>query len=140
MKKILLFIIVHVVIIAAMNPAYAQKTGDLKAKIQKLNDKYVEATIAGDTETLMLFYTDDIIYMPNYSKMVKGIDAVRKDDEMGNEAGLKVTSMTLETLEVYDCGDMVYEIGLFDITMTMQFFHPPHQFLHNSQPGCFCFF
>jgi ketosteroid isomerase-like protein len=97
----------------------AQKSDDLKAKIEKLNEAYIKATIAGDIEATLSFYTEDIIYMPNYSKMTKGIEAMRMDEEASAEAGFKVTAMTLETLDVMDCGDLVYEIGLYEISMSM---------------------
>jgi len=119
MKKIVLLIIVCFFLIASAQPAFAQKKDDLKAKIEKLNQGYIEATIAGDIDGILSYLTDDFIYMPNYSKMTRGIEAARADEEATQEAGLKVLDFTLTTLDVYDCGDLVYEIGLYTIKMEM---------------------
>jgi ketosteroid isomerase-like protein len=95
------------------------KAGDLKAKVQALNDKMARAMVAGDNETVYSMYADDIVLMPNYSPMVRGLKAIKEGDDEMEEAGVKITAMTLTTLEVMDLGDIVYEIGTYGMAMEM---------------------
>jgi ketosteroid isomerase-like protein len=91
----------------------------LKTTIKEINDKLIEASIKGDIETMISCYTDDVIYMQNYGEMLKGKAAIKKSEEESKNAGLKIHSMTFTTLEVWACGDLVYEIGTYELSLTL---------------------
>jgi len=93
--------------------------GKLKKQIEGMGDKLVKATIAGDVETIFSFYTDDIISMPNYGEMIKGKEALKKNDEEMRKAGFEIHSMNFTILDIWSCSDLVYEIGKYGISLTL---------------------
>jgi ketosteroid isomerase-like protein len=92
---------------------------ELKEKIEATSAEIIKATLAGDVETEYSYYTDDLLYMPNYAPMVKGKEAVKKQGQEMQEAGYKFHSMDFTTLDVWTCGDLVYEIGTYGVSLTI---------------------
>jgi ketosteroid isomerase-like protein len=99
--------------VKAQNPDLSK----VKANIEKMNDTYDKAFISGDYTTMNSFYTDDAIVMPSYHPMVKGKDAILESDkkDMGS---MKTESFKTTPTDVYGSGDLVYEIGTYDISFT----------------------
>jgi ketosteroid isomerase-like protein len=95
----------------------SKKGDDLKAKVQAMNDKLAKANVAGDMDAVAELYAEDIIYMPNYAPMVKGKEAMMKQEEEMSKSGAKITSKTLTTMEVMDMGEMVLEVGTYVLSM-----------------------
>jgi len=106
----LLFILFSVQISAQNN---------LKEKLQKMNDEVVKAQLAEDYDMLISSYTDDAISMPSYSQMMKGKEEIKKA-MMKDKDSFKINEFTLTTLEAFESGNMVYEIGKYGMTMTMK--------------------
>jgi ketosteroid isomerase-like protein len=100
-------------------PLLADDLEELKAKLEETSAKITKATLAGDIETEYSFYTDDLIYMPEYSPMLKGKEAVRKHAEEMKKAGYEFHSMDFAMLDVWTCGDLVYEVGSYGISLTI---------------------
>jgi ketosteroid isomerase-like protein len=92
---------------------------DLKEKLQKKNDALVKAQLAKDYDMLISGYTDDAISMPSYSPMMKGKDEIQKA-MMKDKDSYNMDEFALTTLEAYESGNMVYEIGKYEMTMTMK--------------------
>jgi ketosteroid isomerase-like protein len=114
MTKILL----SAVLMLAVVFAWGQKseTGDgLMALIQDYNNKMAKAIVAGDDEALLSFYHEEVVSLPNYGKMLTGIDAMRKQQQKSAESGNKVVSVKFNTLMVNDYGNAVVEVGTYDI-------------------------
>lgn len=109
-----------VVLVLAVANIYAQKgEGDekLMKKIQATNNKMVKAMIADDTEKVLSFYTPQAVSMPNYGKILRGLDAIAKDQREASAMGYKITDMTLTTKNVQVYGDAVVEVGVYKINM-----------------------
>ena len=92
---------------------------DIKKTIEKINATLVKASIAGDLDTIFTFYTEDVMYMPNYGPMIKGIGAVRKHEEGMRAAGLKIHSMDFTIVGVWTCGNLTYEVGKYTVTLNV---------------------
>jgi len=92
---------------------------NIKKTIEKINAMLVKASVEGDLDTIFTFYTEDIMYMPNYGPMIKGIAAVRKHEEGMRQAGFKVHSMNFTVVGLWTCGDLTYEIGKYDISLSV---------------------
>jgi ketosteroid isomerase-like protein len=97
----------------------AQKGGDdkLKAMIQDYNNAMCDAMVKGDHEMLYSFYDVNVISMPNYGEMVRGIEAMKAHQAEAEAMGNKVLSMTMTAKQVTDYGDVLVEIGFFNIKM-----------------------
>lgn len=101
--------------VKAQNPDLAQ----VKANIEKMNETYDKAFVEGDYTTMDSFFADDAISMPSYHPMVKGKDAIMESDkkDMGN-SGTKYQSFKTTPTDVYGSGDLVYEVGTYDVSFT----------------------
>jgi ketosteroid isomerase-like protein len=116
MKK---FFLLCVAILIVASQLYAQGEGDLKAKFNDMNKKFAKMMVDGDHDAMLSWYTDDLISMPSYQPMIKGIDELKKAQEMDKKMGMKITAFTIETTDVIEAGDYVVEIGLYTISMEM---------------------
>jgi ketosteroid isomerase-like protein len=97
----------------------AQTEEELKAKIEKINSKLAKAMMEGDYEKGLSFYTEDAISMPNYSPMLKGIEAIKASNAEMMKSGAKIKSFEAKTKKIISCGDMIIEIGKYTISMEM---------------------
>ena len=103
-------------------PALSQEAKSLdkvKARIQKINDQIAEAAMKGDTEAGMAFYADDVFYMPNYNKMIRGVEAMRKYDSERPGPRPDITHMKMNTDEIFKSGSNIIEIGTYSLSFRM---------------------
>jgi ketosteroid isomerase-like protein len=114
MKKLLQFCIAILFIASQL---YAQGESDLKAKFNEMNKKFSQMMVDGDHEALLAWYADDIISMPSYQPMLKGIDALKKAQEMDKNSGTKITAFSIKTIEVMPAGNYFIELGTYTISM-----------------------
>ena len=107
-----------VILLLASISLLAQKSGNdkLKKTFQDINDKMAAAVIAGDSEKMFSFYDEKVISMPEYGEMIRGLEELKTHQAEAEEKGNKVLSMSLKTKYVTDYGDIVVEIGYYDIT------------------------
>lgn len=111
-----MFIVISMLLIL---PAYAQENQKLREKIQKINNKMADYLVKGDYHAGMAYYTDDAISMPNWSPMIKGKEAMAKENSAMDEMGIKFNHFDFNTMEVMKSGDMVIEIGTYKLSMNM---------------------
>lgn len=116
MKK--LFAILFALIFTA-SLIIAQDTSELKKKIQEMNDKAAEMMVANDEAGMWANYTDDVISMPSYEPMMKGIDACKESYKKMNESGMKMTAFKSVVTDIIDAGDYVVDIGTYKISMSI---------------------
>ena len=95
----------------------AQEMGALKKKVQMMNDEYAKMMLSGDMESMWGSYTKDVISMPSYEPMLKGIDALKESSKKMMESGMKITAFKTEVSDVMKYGDLVVDIGTYKITM-----------------------
>jgi ketosteroid isomerase-like protein len=96
----------------------AQDTAELMKKIQAMNDESAKKMISGD-ESMWVNYAEDIISMPSYEPMLKGIDACKMSYKKMSEAGMKITAFKSKVTDVMQSGNFIVDIGTYEITMTM---------------------
>ncbi len=98
---------------------------EMKSKLQKMNADYEKDMMEGKTDKMMAMYADDAISMPSYEKMKKGKGDIKIGMENGAKSGTKITNFKLNTMNVFGSGDLVVEIGTYDITMNMKGMNEP---------------
>lgn len=98
---------------------YSQDTAELKQKIQEMNDKAAEMMVANDEAGMWANYTDDVISMPSYEPMLKGIEACKQSYKKMNESGMKMTAFKSTVTDIMQSGNFIVDIGTYEITMTM---------------------
>ncbi len=91
----------------------------LKEKFQKMNNEMIDAMMNENVDAIMGMYTDDVISMPSYEPMLKGKSAMIESHKKSHEAGFKMNDMSLNTMNVWSSGDYAYEIGTYNVNMTI---------------------
>ena len=109
-----------VVIFVFSSASFAQGERELRLEIEKLNSEMSKAMLSGDMEKSLSFYTKDVISLPNYEPMLNGLEAIKKSNEEMRKAGWKVVEFKPTTLSVMSCGEMITEIGKFEIAFSME--------------------
>lgn len=105
-----------VVIFISVNVLAQNDMSKLKSMFQQLENEWSKAYIAGDANALASMYTDDAYSMPDNAPMMKGRDKILSSNKEEIQSGVKYTSLTAKTLDVYGSGDIAYEIGTYSLT------------------------
>ena len=105
MKKLLPLLVVLIILSSTV---FAQDVAKVKAEIEKMNKLFSQAMIDNDTEKMMLTYADDIISLPSYQPMVRGIAKVREMSEMQAKSGWKTTHFELKNHRCISCRKLCY--------------------------------
>lgn len=98
----------------------AQKAQDmeiLKERIETLNLIVEKGMLENDFVSISKHYTDDIYSMGNMMPLLQGKEAVMEADQMAAASGAKFTEFDLETVEIFQSGELVVEIGKYKMTM-----------------------
>ena len=113
--KILLSILMSLLFISSF--VYSQDNAELKEKIQSINNSIAEMMLAGDEDAMWGYYAEDVISMPSYEPMLKGLDACKMSTQKMEESGMKITAFSTTTTDVMQSGNLVVDIGTYKITM-----------------------
>jgi len=89
----------------------------VKQQVEEANAGYWGAMMAGDYDKIRSYCTDDVVLMPHQNEKM-GIDGMIKQQEEGKKMGIKASN-TPTILNVWSCGDMVYEVGTYVMEGTM---------------------
>ncbi len=95
----------------------AQNQHELKAEIEKLNRLYAEAMIKNDTKIMMSLYTKDVISLPSYQPMIRGIEVLKSLSEQAENSEWKTSSFNMKTTDLISDGNLVIEIGNYEMVM-----------------------
>lgn len=91
----------------------AQKSGDIKAEIDKANEAFAAAFGKGDAAAMAKMYTADARVFPPNSDAIQGADAIQKLWKGAMEMGVK--SVKLQATEVEAHGSVVHEVGSYSM-------------------------
>lgn len=98
--------------------AQADKEQMMK-KLEQWNKKFSTATISGDNKTILAFYADDAYSLPSYSPMMIGKKAIADGMKMNENPAMKMTKFSLKTYDFWTSGNLMFEIGTYELSMTM---------------------
>ncbi len=115
MNKLISFLMVFIFISSNI---FSQDIGEVKAKIEKMNKIYTQAMLDNDIETMLSMYSDDIISMPSYQPMVKGLAKIKELSEAQINSGWKTTKFDMTPTDIFIAGNLAIEIGNYDMAMT----------------------
>jgi ketosteroid isomerase-like protein len=90
----------------------------VKQEIEKANAAYWGIMLAGDYDKLPSYYADGAVIMPHGNPKM-GVDGMIKQQNEGKKMGIKVSSYTPTILDVWSCGDMIYEVGAYEMKASM---------------------
>lgn len=100
-----------------------EKTGTAKASgpeeaLKETNQKIESAIYNNDYETLLSFYTADVVIAPNFHPMLKGKNAVREAYLKQQEKGVKIHSFKANIEKIWNSGNNIYEYGDFGLSFS----------------------
>lgn len=98
--------------------ALAQSDADYKRQIEKMNKEMGEAMKAGDHDKNLQYYAEDVISLPNYDKMLKGKNELKKSSEEMASSGWKVKDFDTKITDLKSYGNLITEIGEYKIELT----------------------
>ena len=116
MNKLLAILIAIIFTASLIN---AQDTAELKKKIQAMNDEAAKMMVANDAAGMWANYSEDVISMPSYEPMLKGIEACKESYKKMTESGMKMTAFKSVVTDIIDAGDYVVDIGTYKISMSV---------------------
>jgi uncharacterized protein (TIGR02246 family) len=87
-----------------------------KKGIAEANAKWLDGMKRGDAEAVSRLYMEDAMLLPPNAAVVRGRAAIK--DEFGSmmKSWVKLTDMTLTTVEINGGGDFAYEVGNYAMT------------------------
>jgi ketosteroid isomerase-like protein len=97
----------------------AQDTAELMKKIQAMNDEAAKMMVANDEAGMWTNYSNDVISMPSYEPMLRGIEACKQSYKKMTEAGMKMTAFKSTVTDIMQSGNFIVDIGTYEITMTI---------------------
>jgi ketosteroid isomerase-like protein len=116
MKKLTLVLLSFLL---GVTQLYSQDIGEIKAEINKMNAKFSKLIIEDDFDAMLNFYSDDIISMPSYQPIIRGVEEMKKQHASEQQSGVKITAFDLKSTDVIPAGDYFIEIGIYTITMVL---------------------
>ena len=99
--------------------AFSQSDEQLKQKIESINKEMAKNMIEGNYEAGLKNYASDAISLPNNSKMVQGIDAIKQSNQAMMQSGAKFKTFETKIMQVKSCGNQITEIGTYNMSMTI---------------------
>lgn len=121
MRGKMIFIIMSVATVAfvACQSTTVEEPGQLKQEVEDANTVYWQTMLAGDFDSLPSFYTDDAVLMPHGNEKM-GAEGMIAQQRQGKEMGITVDAYTSTALDVWGSGDMVYEVGTYEMKTSME--------------------
>lgn len=96
---------------------FSQSNEEFYSQIEKLNKLYSDAMINNDTKTMMSLYTDDVVSLPSYQPMIRGIETLRSLSEQVENNEWKTTSFEMKTTDLIPTDNFIIEIGKYRMKM-----------------------
>ncbi|UCH65449.1 MAG: hypothetical protein JSW63_12730 [Ignavibacterium sp.] len=91
---------------------------DFKSTLKEINQVMDKAILDGDYETLLKYYTDDVIVMPIFEPAIRGKKELREAYKKNKKAGVKYHAFNGNPEEMWSCGKEVFEYGKFGLALS----------------------
>ena len=118
MKAAIFKFVLLIIFISTANQ-FAQEKMSFRQKVEWNCREFEKAQLAGDTQKILTMYTDDAVSLPSYEPMLSGKADIEKAMIRDKKAGIKITDFNLTTMETFESGDYVYEIGKYKVHQIM---------------------
>ncbi|HTR98847.1 MAG TPA: DUF4440 domain-containing protein [Bacteroidota bacterium] len=117
MKFLAPVILCSLLIISCAPPP--QDAATVRKAIEAINQKMANDMLSGKVDTTYAQYTDDAVSMPDHMPMMRGKAAFRENTAKMLAMGVKFSKVQFSTVDVQVFGQIAYEIGTYDMTLTM---------------------
>ena len=103
-------------LLAAGSPAAGD---DLMQEVTAIGDAMEKAIVAGDLDTIMAYYLEDAISLPEYAPMIEGREAIQQHQQDMAMSGIEISAFESTPLKVWQAGDLVVEVGTYRLSAAM---------------------
>lgn len=93
-------------------------TVNYKDSLKDINRQIEEAIYKSDYETLLKYYADDAIVVPNFQPVLHGKDAIRESYSKQEKEGIKINSFHAETDKIWGDKINIYEYGSYGLSFS----------------------
>ena len=112
-------ILVVVVLLIPIGCAPPPDMAALRKTVDAYNNASKESMLAGTPEKIMSYFEADALEMSPNSPVIKGKDNILAFQQGMTKAGMKFNAVDFQTLELTADGKSAYEIGSYNMTITM---------------------
>ena len=91
----------------------------LRKTVDAYNDASKAAMLSGNSDKVMTYYEADALEMPPNAPVIKGKEGILAFQQQMTKSGMKFNSVAFQTTELTADGKSAYEIGTYDMTITM---------------------
>jgi ketosteroid isomerase-like protein len=122
---LLTFVLISFLSCKQHNQTAPISTGNISAdssdiqKIIEVNEKIEELILASEYDSLLKYFTKDILILPPLSSEVRGIDALRKSYDENRKKGVKIRSFGGKVEKMWMRDNIVYEYGIYGSSGTV---------------------
>jgi ketosteroid isomerase-like protein len=88
-----------------------QDKSELLKQIEIITNILIQAFNAGDIDTILSYYTDDVMSLPDQHEAAIGKGALHKLQLEAKQEGVKIHSIKGLEQQIWDCGDFIFEAG-----------------------------
>jgi ketosteroid isomerase-like protein len=106
-------------------------TADEIDRLDALGQSLEDATVAGEYNTLLASYTEDIIISPAFRGAIRGRKAVAKIYKENRESGLRYHSIDAVTEKRWRSGNQIFDYGAFGMAISQSVSQKPDAY-HGS--------
>jgi ketosteroid isomerase-like protein len=100
------------VLLALLSPAaVGQDPKAIEKEIEQLNAEKTALTLEGNFESLEKFYVNDAISLPNYNKMVTGVEDIISFTGESGQDEYKVSEIKLKPVRIFHEDSLFIEVG-----------------------------
>ncbi len=101
--------------------ALAEDLEQVKKELAAIDAETRLAMLRGDYDTLLKYYAEDAIVMPDFSPMIKGKSALRQQFEEDRRNGTVFHSFEGNVTKLWTCGNKVFQQGVFYVSMSNKY-------------------
>jgi len=86
--------------------------------LKVIGQQIEDAIYKGDYETLLKFYADDVIVVPNFQPVLKGKNAIKESYLQQENEGVKIHSFHAKADKIWKSKTNIYEYGSYGLSFT----------------------
>jgi len=94
------------------------KSSNLEDSLKDINQEIENAIYNNDYETLLKYYADDVMVVPNFQPVLQGKDAVRESYLKQEKEGVKIHSFHAKTAKIWEDQNNIYEYGSYGLSFS----------------------
>ncbi len=112
--------IILLLLFSTFTSSFSQSVKKVRAEIEEMNSKMIDAMKKGDYNATLGMYTEDAYSLPSYSPMLMGIQAIEESGKEMANSPMKIQSFDITIKEIIQGGDLFVEIGEYEMSMGME--------------------